>query len=341
MPPEKTSYQFPLEKGKEAPPKEITEYLKQVKSEEEKLKAEILLQKVDEVRNRNLMFTSKKEKFGEVCRYILSKKYKSWQNIELERIIDMLIQDMWLFRLVNEYIIPENKAKQSRKNNNIRQQNTRQQDGLIEKTKEFIGKIWEKIEETGQEIAEWVKKVIEPLKEDFSKKNYEKYGFDKTIVKSAPYEKSPSWSTLCSKTAQRNAQDFWVILERGNAYDASTKLNAHYQEWVDSLVVTNMWQGYERRRVTSSWKDIPIKKLNEQSAEWNFADLYTSSKSEYGHRAIAFRWKDGMRYVLDPYNYGSKDINPKPLEWYLTKVTIKKARLYKAKKYKNHTLTLS
>lgn len=179
------------------------------------------------------------------------------------------------------------------------------------------------------------------IKENEKKEQYIKYGFNLEQVKSAPFERSSNWVTLCSKTAQKNALDFWIVLERGNAYDASPRANSRYTEGVDSLSITNMWQKYETKRANNSWKDIPSETLKQQSPERNFAELYTSSKSSYGHRSVAFRAKDGKWYVLDPYTFGNKDINPKPLDGYLTRVTIKKARLYKAQKYKTYSLNLN
>ena len=57
----------------------------------------------------------------------------------------------------------------------------------------------------------------------------------------------------------------------------------------------------------------------------NFADVFTGSKSQYGHRCVAFK-RDEQWYVLDPYV--NKTTDPVPLAQYPRAGQIRKAALY-------------
>ncbi|MDR0859639.1 MAG: hypothetical protein LBO09_01280 [Candidatus Peribacteria bacterium] len=109
-------------------------------------------------------------------------------------------------------------------------------------------------------------------------------------VKSAPYEKSSSGTTLCAKTAWNNAQNFGINLPSGNAYDAARKspISSAFQKKVGSV-------DQPKQKISTDFSKL--------APESNFADIYTTSKSQYGHRAIAFlNQSDHQRYVLDPYS---------------------------------------
>lgn len=146
-------------------------------------------------------------------------------------------------------------------------------------------------------------------------------------IKSEPFEKnSQTWVTWCSKTARNNWKNFWIILPPWNAYDAWE------HPWRDSL------------------QTIPANKINEKpNKKWdgiaasafrnlgkgNYADVYVSSKSNYGHRAAAFKDNTGQWYVLDPYVRVNwiLDNSPKKLEDYLKERRILKAHIYESNWY--------
>lgn len=146
-------------------------------------------------------------------------------------------------------------------------------------------------------------------------------------IKSEPFERnSRTWVTWCSKTARNNWKNFWIILPSWNAYDAGTL------PWRDSI------------------QTIPTEKINQRpNKKWkwisnstfkglkhgNYADIYVSSKSNYGHRAAAFKDNIWQWYVLDPYTRVNwkLDNSPKKLEDYLTQRKILKAHIYESKWY--------
>lgn len=146
-------------------------------------------------------------------------------------------------------------------------------------------------------------------------------------IKSEPFERSSStWVTWCSKTARNNWKNFWIILPAWNAYDA-WKL-----PWKDCIATipsnrqnekpSNKWKWLDTEIFISEWK-------------WNYADIYTDSKSTYWHRAAAFKDDSWQWYVLDPYTRVNwrLDNSPKKLEDYLKFRKIVKAHMYESKWY--------
>ncbi len=130
-------------------------------------------------------------------------------------------------------------------------------------------------------------------------------------IVSGPIEHSPSGSTMCSKTARENGERlFGMRLPRGNAID-----------------VQNGY-GPEGLRHSDDPTKSPIEISNglpPSDPKANFADVFTGSKSEYGHRAVAF--KDGDAWlVLDPYV--TKTSHPVSLADYEKLRPIRKAALY-------------
>ena len=89
-----------------------------------------------------------------------------------------------------------------------------------------------------------------------------------------PAEKSENDITLCSRTAQKNARLFGVVLPRGDALNARS--------------------GYDSGKLLSGVLDAPV--------DANILDVFMTSGSSYGHRCIAIKNKiDGQWYVMDPY----------------------------------------
>jgi hypothetical protein len=150
----------------------------------------------------------------------------------------------------------------------------------------------------------------------------------KSTPKSAPFEKSPTGTTLCSRTAWKNGQSFGINLPRGNAKDA-----------VSAAPIS--------RDFTSSIKDTQKLKagnFSQLDPQANFVDLsvvsHTSTGQKYGHRAIAYlNQSDKQRYVLDPYtgaNFGIKKDKPEspiPLAQYQAKRPLLQANFYKSEYY--------
>ena len=146
-------------------------------------------------------------------------------------------------------------------------------------------------------------------------------------IKSEPYEKnSQTWVTWCSKTARNNWKNFWIILPSWNAYDA-WKL-----PWRDCI--KSIPEDKKEKQPQKSWKWIELSKIKSIN-EWNYADIYTDSKSNYWHRAAAFKDDSWQWYVLDPYTRVNwkLDSSPKKLEDYLKVRKIIKAHIYESKWY--------
>ncbi len=146
-------------------------------------------------------------------------------------------------------------------------------------------------------------------------------------IKSEPFEKnSQTWVTWCSKTARNNWKNFWIILPSWNAYDAWER------PWRDSIqtIPANKING----KPSKKWDRIADSTFRNIS-RGNYADIYVSSKSNYGHRAAAFKDNTWQWYVLDPYVRVKwiLDNSPKKLEDYLTERKILKAHIYESKRY--------
>lgn len=146
-------------------------------------------------------------------------------------------------------------------------------------------------------------------------------------IKSAPFQKnSKTWVTWCSKTARNNWKNFWIILPSWDAYSA-WKL-----PWKDC--VKSIPENRKNEQPQKSWEWIDISKFKSIS-KWNYADIYTGSKSNYGHRAAAFKDDSWQWYVLDPYTRVNwrLDNSPKKLEDYLSVKKIVKAHIYESRWY--------
>lgn len=146
-------------------------------------------------------------------------------------------------------------------------------------------------------------------------------------IESVPFGKNhKTWVTWCSKTARFNWYNFGLNLPSWNAYDAWTNPGK------DSISTIPMWK--RNKRPDNSWEWISVSDLKSQK-RWNYADIYTSSKSWYGHRAAAFKDDKWHWYVLDPYSRVNwrLDSTPKRLEDYLKTRKILKANIYESKWY--------
>lgn len=146
-------------------------------------------------------------------------------------------------------------------------------------------------------------------------------------IKSEPFQKnSKTWVTWCSKTARFNWYNFGISLPSWDAY------NAWNTPWKDSISTIPAWK--RNQKPNSSRESIKSSDFKSVS-KWNFADIYTNSKSWYWHRAVAFRADNWEWYVLDPYTRVNwkLDNSPKKLEDYLKARKIVKANLYESKWY--------
>lgn len=148
-------------------------------------------------------------------------------------------------------------------------------------------------------------------------------------IESQPYYKnSYTGVTRCSATAQFNWSDFWLTLPSWDAYDAGTKpwdLD-QYQKTVPSSKVN--------KKPESIRSKLDVSEFNVDE-DINFADIYTSSSSDYGHRAVAFKDSTGQWYVLDPYTRVNwvLDNSPKKLEDYMQNRDILKSHFYQSSYY--------
>lgn len=146
-------------------------------------------------------------------------------------------------------------------------------------------------------------------------------------IQSSPYYRnSNTWVTRCSKTARENGKRFWIVLPSWNAYDA----------W------ETPWQGCKwtlpenkvNKKPQKSWEWIPTPQFVSYW-KWNYADIYVESRSNYWHRAAAFRDDSWQWYVLDPYTRVNwrLDTSPKKLEDYVKCKKIVKAHFYESRWY--------
>ncbi len=108
--------------------------------------------------------------------------------------------------------------------------------------------------------------------------------------------------TYCSRTAHNDAgRIFHKPLPAGNAIDVQ--------------------RGYgpvgDKKNPDGSIALSVREDIKSLSPEANFADVFTGSKSKYGHRCLAFK-KDGNWMILDPYTRinGQLTNNPIPLDRY-------------------------
>lgn len=152
-------------------------------------------------------------------------------------------------------------------------------------------------------------------------------GIPVTQIQSLPYERSSStWVTWCSKTARENWKNFWLNLPFWDAYNAGINAGNNSLTTIPSekksLKPQAKREWIAAEKIKSEWK-------------WNYADIYTDSKSWYWHRAAAFKDDSGQWYVLDPYTRVNwrLDNTPKKLEDYLNVRKIVKAHFYQSNWY--------
>lgn len=153
-------------------------------------------------------------------------------------------------------------------------------------------------------------------------------GFNADKIQSFPFERSKSWTTLCAKTAKKNAEKFGIELPSGNARDASQELPTA-ENYKTTLPVDKKTDRPQRSREPLTIEDF------DAMEGVNVADIFPDSKSQYGHRAVAFRDDSWERMVLDPYIKvnGVRDTKPKKLEDYMQARKVFKSHFYQVKSY--------
>lgn len=187
----------------------------------------------------------------------------------------------------------------------------------------FLKKWYEIIEETVDswmiimaQSVDWVKTCIGEVVN-----NVKRFFKPFSDVQSSPSIINPKTGvTQCSKTAQSNWRNFWVILPNGNAKEAVYKEHIDDTHYIDSLNANGLNQSID---------------LNSISSEVNFADISVVSPTrnwkKYWHRAVAFRDSKWEWFVLDPYYNSGKWTKPQPLSEYKVKwkpAIIDRANLY-------------
>lgn len=140
-------------------------------------------------------------------------------------------------------------------------------------------------------------------------------------------EKTQSY--CCSKTARINWEKFWLKLPRWDAYVA--------WKFPSSSTISTLPKNKINETPLSGWHWLTADNFNQIENGANFADIFASSGTDYGHRAVAFRTSLGKRFVLDPYikiNWKLSNL-PIPLEKYILKWRkIVKAHFYHSDWYK-------
>lgn len=154
---------------------------------------------------------------------------------------------------------------------------------------------------------------------------------DQNII-SAPFLKNPQTGvTRCSRTAQNNWLQFGFKLPAGNAFDAGAIVPQN-NDYKMTIPEDKLADRPSDRRDPLTLDDFYNTK------DVNVADIYPNASKknrQYGHRAIAFKNKEGDWMVLDPYVSieGFKQTEPKPLEKYMEKKKIFKSHFYAASNY--------
>ena len=146
-------------------------------------------------------------------------------------------------------------------------------------------------------------------------------------IESEPFQRnSKTWVTWCSKTAYDNWKNFGLRLPSWNAYDAGKK------PWVDCIQTIPANRRNDQPQKSWGWINASAFR---SIGKWNYADIYVESKSNYGHRATAFKDDSWQWYVLDPYTRVNwrLDNSPKKLENYSNTRKIVKAHIYESKWY--------
>ena len=148
-----------------------------------------------------------------------------------------------------------------------------------------------------------------------------------TSIQSEPFQRNgKTWVTRCSKTARFNWHNFGLNLPSWNAYVAGKN------PWNDCIQTIPADREHEQPQKSWGWiSSSDFKSIT----KWNYADIYVESKSNYGHRAAAFKDDSGQWYVLDPYTRinWKLDNTPKKLEDYLNARKIVKTHIYESKWY--------
>ena len=178
------------------------------------------------------------------------------------------------------------------------------------------------------ELKRWTNTNTETTNESTETWNHIYCWTNVNSIKSEPYEKnSKTWVTWCSKTARWNWKNFGIELPSWNAY------NAWELPWKNCI--KTIPEDKRDKLPKNNWKWIEFSAFKFLT-RWNYADIYTSSKSDYGHRAAAFKDDSWQRYVLDPYTRVKwiMDNSPKKLEDYLSVRKVVKAHIYESNWYK-------
>lgn len=144
---------------------------------------------------------------------------------------------------------------------------------------------------------------------------------DISNIMSNPFDRSSRWTTLCSQTAWKNAQMFWLKVPRWKTAKQSLSMPPLDNRFLKTI-----------KREGGQY--LTLKSLS-SVAFANFADLQVWSKSGNWHRAEAFKDTNWNRYVMDPYvsPYEENDDRnqvPQPLTSYYLCNRIIKANLYLA-----------
>lgn len=207
--------------------------------------------------------------------------------------------------------IPASKIERPKEDNILDQVSSRIT-RVVDKVSNTWKKFTDKIAETGKAAVTKAKEVVS----EFLKL------FDPSKIVSSKYEVRRG-TTMCSRTAYKNGRTFWVNLPQGNAYNASAAKPLDTQHYIGTVP-----EGKASSRPGNWWARLSTETITSND-NVNFADIAVSSKSKYGHRAVAFKWTDNDWYVLDPYRTW-RSTKPVPMEDYASKNKILKAHLYNA-----------
>lgn len=193
----------------------------------------------------------------------------------------------------------------------------------IESTLYRLFKFWRK--DKNKDMDD--KLVLEQSNDNCVQKN-NFFGRDISFIQSYPrMQNKETESYRCSMTARINWLNFWLNLPKWNAYVAWTIPG--------SWSIQTLPRDKVNERPKKTWAKITMNDWKTVDDYANFADFFVDSKTDYWHRAIAFKDDLGQRYVLDPYIKVEWKLSQKPikLESYLNNKKILKVNFYHSEWY--------
>lgn len=111
-------------------------------------------------------------------------------------------------------------------------------------------------------------------------------------INSEPFERSPSWCTLCAKTARLNLLKFWWKCRRWDAISLVNDNEYHWWNTYNRLQALNLLE----QNYNDKWY-YHVSIAKNDGKHWN-------NNPRNWHSFVVFKWNDWETYVMDPYYFG-------------------------------------